>query len=138
MIARTALTTALLVSFASTCGRCGEGEGEGEGAGPDSAAAASAGSSRVLSCDRVTQASVCSEYTGVYLAHNDAVLRATCGKLKGTFAYAECPNSSVVGTCTLPTTETRRFFGSGGTPYDQPRAQRECETSYKGKWVAFN
>src|SRR4051794_40416064 len=60
-----------------------------------------AGPLRTSSCDRVTGQSVCSEYSGAYLAQNEAVLSSTCGKLSGAFAAAECPNTSVLGACTL-------------------------------------
>lgn len=81
--------------------------------------------------------SVCSEYSGAYLAQNEAVLSSGCGKLGGTFVGAECPNTSVLGSCALSTTEVRKFYASGGAVYDVARAQKECEGPYRGKWSAF-
>jgi hypothetical protein len=142
MIIRTVLASAAVVVLSSAVGSCRCGGGDGGGTASVDAGTATVltatASSRVLSCDRITPASVCSEYTGSYLAQNEAVLTATCGKLGGTFAYAECPNSSVLGTCVLATGEARKFFGTGGAPYDPARAKKECESSYKGKWTSFN
>jgi hypothetical protein len=134
MIVRTALAASVVVVCAAGCSRSDAG---GQAAAQSSASATPT-TSRRLSCDRITAASVCSEYTGSYLAQNEAVLTATCGKLGGTFAYAECPNSSVLGSCTLATSEVRKFFGTGGVAYDAARAKKECEGSYKGKWVPFD
>ena len=133
MITRVLLAAAIVVSAATACSK----SEETGGAAAKASASAAPTTSRVLSCDRITAASVCSEYTGSYLAQNEAVLTASRQKLGGTFAYAECPNSTVLGTCTLSTSEARKFFGSGAVAYDASRAQKECETSYKGKWAAF-
>lgn len=92
---------------------------------------------RTGSCDRVPAMSVCSEYSGGYLAQNEPVLTAACAKLAGTFVPAECPNTAVLGTCVLATSEVRKFYASGGAAYDAARAQKECEGSYRGKWKAF-
>lgn len=90
--------------------------------------------SRTASCDRVSGMSVCSEYSGGYLAQNEAVLRSSCGKLGGTFVAATCPNSAVIGSCELATTEVRSFYASGTAAYDVVRAQKECVASYRGRW----
>ncbi len=90
---------------------------------------------RTSSCDRVTKMSVCSEYSGSYLAQNEAVLSAGCAKLSGAFVAAECPNTSVLGSCTLATGEVRKFYGGGGAAYDPSRAETECTGPYKGKWT---
>ena len=90
---------------------------------------------RTSSCDRVPKMSVCSEYSGSYLAQNEAVLSSACAKLGGAFVGAECPNTAVLGSCTLSTTEVRKFYASGGAVFDAARAQKECETSYRGKWA---
>lgn len=103
---------------------------------PDANVAAT--STRVVSCDRVPATSLCSEYSGSYLAQNEAVLSSSCGKLGGAFVPAECPNTSVLGSCTLSTSEVRKFYGSSGAAYDAARAENECATSYKGKWSAFH
>jgi len=81
--------------------------------------------------------STCSEYSGGYLAQNEAVLSAGCARLGGTFVAAECPNTSVLGSCTLSTTEVRKFYASGNVAYDAARAQKECEGSYRGRWSTF-
>ena len=81
--------------------------------------------------------SLCSEYSGSYLAQNEAVLSSGCGKLSGAFVRAECPNTNVLGSCTLSTTEVRKFYASGSAVWDAPRAEKECVGSYKGKWSAF-
>jgi len=97
--------------------------------------AKAAGPLRTSSCDRVTGQSVCSEYSGAYLAQNEAVLSSACVKLSGAFAAAECPNTSVLGACTLATGEVRKFYASGGAAYDAARAETECSGPYKGKWT---
>jgi hypothetical protein len=89
---------------------------------------------RVGSCDRVASLGTCSEYSGAYLSQNEMMLTSTCGKLSGTFVYAECPNTSIVGACSLSTGEVRRFYASGNDPWDAPRAKRECEASFRGVW----
>lgn len=90
---------------------------------------------RVGSCDRVSTAGVCSEYSGNYLSSNEVMLTASCGKLAGTFVYAECPNTSLVGACTLSTGEVRRFYGGGSAPWTADKAQVECEgPNYRGTW----
>jgi hypothetical protein len=108
-----------------------------EGGDADPHASGASSSSRTSSCDRVTGQSVCSEYSGAYLAQNEAVLSSACGKLSGAFVGAGCPNTSVLGSCTLATGEVRRFYGSGGAPYDAARAEAECAGPYRGKWAAF-
>ena len=110
-----------------------------DGADTDRHASASSplAARRTSSCDRVTGQSVCSEYSGAYLAQNEAVLSSSCAKLSGAFAPAECPNTSVLGSCTLATGEVRKFYASGGAPYDATRAEAECTGPYKGKWTAI-
>ena len=100
-------------------------------------AAKASGPSRTSSCDRVTGQSVCSEYSGAYLAQNEAVLSSACAKLSGAFVAAECPNTSVLGACTLATGEVRKFYASGGAPYDVARSEKECTGPYNGKWTAI-
>lgn len=94
------------------------------------------GPQRVGSCDRGSSTGTCSEYAGTYLAQNELLLTSSCAKLGGTFVYAECPNTSVVGACTLSTSEIRKFYGTGASAYDAERARKECETSYRGSWEA--
>ena len=106
-------------------------------ASSSSLAAKGASSSRTSSCDRVTGQSVCSEYSGSYLEQSEAVLGAACAKLSGAYVGAACPNTSVVGSCTLATGEVRKFYASGGAPYDAARAEKECTGPYKGKWTPF-
>jgi len=116
-----------------------------EGVDQDARASASSSSlatkgaspSRTSSCDRVTGQSVCSEYSGSYLEQSEAVLGSACGKLSGAFVGAACPNTSVLGSCTLATGEVRKFYASGGAPYDAARAEKECSGPYKGKWTPF-
>lgn len=130
MLARTVVVALLVAHGASHCSK--EDAGAAEAGRP-----APAAPSRVGSCDRVPAMSTCSEYAGGYLAQNEAVLSSGCGKLGGTFVAAECPNTAVLGSCTLSTTEVRKFYASGNVAYDATRAQKECEGSYRGKWSAF-
>lgn len=126
------VVTITALACASSCSRR---------SGDDSAAPADVDSSvataRLGSCDRVTSMSVCSEYAGSYLSRNEAVLASGCKKLGGAFVVAECPNTNVLGSCTLSTTEIRKYYASGGTAYDPTRARTECETSYRGAWSTF-
>ena len=80
---------------------------------------------------------VCSEYSGSYLVMNEAVLRESCGKLGGTFVGGQCPNTTVLGSCTLATSEVRHYYASGVAAYDAARAEKECTGNYAGKWAAF-
>ena len=93
--------------------------------------------SRTSNCDRITAMGVCSEYSGSYLAVNEGVLRESCGKLGGTFVGGQCPNTTVLGSCTLATSEVRHYYTTGATPYDAARADKECTGNYAGKWAAF-
>jgi hypothetical protein len=81
---------------------------------------------------------VCSEYSGSYLVMNEGVLREACGKLGGVFVGGQCPNTTVLGSCTLATSEVRHYYAAGAvTPYDAARAEKECTGNYAGKWAAF-
>lgn len=136
MVRRPALCVALLLALFG----CSRSEPDAAAGAKGTRAAASSGLgtvTRLGSCDRVTAMSVCSEYSGAYLARDEAVLTASCSKLGGIFVYAECPNTSVLGRCTLSTSEVRKFYASGGASFDAARAQKECESSYKGKWAPF-
>jgi hypothetical protein len=98
--------------------------------------ASSSSIERVGSCDRAPSTGTCSEYNGTYLAQNEILLTSSCTKLGGTFVYAECPNTSVVGACLLSTGETRKFYGTGGSAYEPDRARKECEDAFRGSWRA--
>ncbi len=91
---------------------------------------------RVGSCDRSSSTGTCSQYAGSYLSQNEVLLTSSCSKLGGTFVYAECPNTSVIGACTLSTGEVRKFYGTGASAYEPEPAQKECETSYRGTWAS--
>ena len=137
VLARTLILASLVASWA-TCARCGDGEnGAGAGTSSSSSSSTTTPRQRTASCDRVTGQSVCSEYSGSYLAQNEAVISSGCAKLGGAFVGAECPNTAVLGSCTLSTTEVRKFYASGGAAYDAARAQKECEGSYRGTWSAL-
>lgn len=99
-------------------------------------AGAARATQRTGSCDRGQSTGTCSEYTGAYLEQNQLLLTTSCGKLGGTFVYAECPNTSVIGSCTLSTTEIRKFYATGAAAYDPERAQVECEKSFRGTFRA--
>lgn len=99
-----------------------------------SATSASAAPARIASCDRVAAMSYCAEYTGAYLAQNELALSGSCKKLGGAFVFAECPNTSVLGACTLPTGEVRKLYAGGEAPFDPARAKKECDASYHGAW----
>jgi hypothetical protein len=58
---------------------------------------------------------------------NEGFLTSSCQKLSGTFVYAECPNTSLVGACTLSTGEVRRFYATGGAGWEVDRAKSECD-----------
>lgn len=116
----------------TACSRTGEGDGR---ATVD--ALAPTPSPRTASCDRITAASVCSEYSGANLAQNEALHSASCVRLGGTFTRAECPNTSVLGACTLSTAEVRKFYGGGGAAFDPARAETECTGSYRGTWAVL-
>lgn len=125
------LASVVVACGATGCSRSNEAEA---GAGAGASASAPALLARTASCDRITGMSVCSEYSGAYLAQNEAVHSAGCVKLGGTFVAAECPNTAVLGSCALSTGEVRKFYGSGGAAYDVARAEKECTGPYKGTW----
>jgi hypothetical protein len=97
---------------------------------------ASSPPNRIASCDRVAAMSVCSEYAGSHLAQNELAVTTSCKKLSGTFVYAACPNTSVLGACTMPTSEVRRYYASGANAYAAGAAEKECTTVYGGAWRA--
>lgn len=78
--------------------------------------------------------SYCAEYTGTYLAQNELALSGSCRKLGGAFAIAACPNTAVLGACTLPTGEVRKLYSSGEAAFDTARATKECAAAYHGTW----
>jgi hypothetical protein len=89
---------------------------------------------RMGSCDRASATGTCSEYSAQYLTQNELLVRTSCARLNGTFVHAECPNTSVVGACTLSSGEVRKFYGTGANAYQPSRARAECETSFRGAW----
>lgn len=89
---------------------------------------------RVGSCDRAPAVGTCSEYASEYLAANEALVKSSCTKLGGTFVDAPCPNTSVVGACTLSSGEVRKYYGTGASAYDAARARAECIGTFHGEW----
>jgi hypothetical protein len=136
MISRIASVLALVssvVALYATSG-CSRTEGAASSSGADALAPSAA---RTSNCDHITAMGVCSEYSGSYLVMNEGVLRESCRKLGGTFVNGECPNTTVLGSCTLATSEVRHYYASGAATYDAPRAEKECTGNYSGKWAAF-
>jgi hypothetical protein len=135
------LVTPLAIVASHATFACSRTESDGASVSSASSASSAAPRStptgRTSSCDRVTNMSVCSEYHGAYLAQNEAVLSSACAKLSGAFVAAECPNTSVLGSCTLSTGEVRKFYASGGAAYDAARAEKECTGPYKGQWATL-
>ena len=132
MISRTAFAVALVAMHATlACSRTDNASSTG-------ADALAPSPPRTSNCDRITAMGVCSEYTGTNLQMNEGVLRESCRKLGGTFVGGACPNTTVLGSCTLATSEVRHYYATGGTtPYDAARAEKECSGNYAGKWTAF-
>jgi hypothetical protein len=143
MAARTLICAALVLLIA--VGACSKSESTASSSSSSSSAADAdasvattrALSSRVGSCDRVAVASTCSEYSGGYLVKNEGFLTSSCQRLRGTFAYGECPNIAVIGGCTLSTGEVRRFYATGGATWDVDRAKTECEGSLRGTFKSL-
>jgi hypothetical protein len=129
-----ALAVVVGVASLATCERC---RARRRSHAADAPSAQPPPPSRVGSCDRVALVSVCSEYAGALLSRNEASLTATCRKLGGAFAYVECRNTAVLGTCRLVTGEARKFYASGGAAYDAPRAEGECRAALAGTWSAL-
>jgi hypothetical protein len=112
------------------CGR----SGSSAQASDDAGVATMRTTMRTASCDRGAIVGTCSEYAGKYLADNEVLLSSMCTKLGGTFVYAECPNTTVIGACTLSTSEVRKFYGAGSAAWDPERARGECAGSLGGSW----
>lgn len=128
--------TVALVSLLVVLPGCSRGEGAGGGdAGASSPPAASAVAH--ASCDRVSAMSVCSEYAPAQVSASGAVLAAQCTKLGGAYVAAPCPNTAVLGSCTIGTGEVRVYYGSGAVAYDAGRATKDCTATYRGKWKPF-
>lgn len=115
--------------LAAACSRKDDDRADGDVASPATSSAA-----RIGSCDRVASMSFCAEYTGSYLAQNELALTGNCKRFSGAFVYAACPNTAVLGACTLPTGEVRKLYASGEAAFDAERAKKECETGYHGSW----
>lgn len=126
----TSLGISLVVVFEVSCSRSIGSENNDAG---DVRASTNA-PVRIGSCDRAEMTGTCSEYAGSYLTGNEVFLTSSCGKLGGTFVYAECPNTSVVGACTLSTGEVRKFYATGSAAFTPDRAQSECLTAFRGSW----
>ena len=127
-MSRIAVVIVLLVS----CIACSKKEDENTTSVASSATSSSP--SRIASCDRVATMSYCAEYSGSYLDQNQLALTGNCKRLGGAFVFAECPNTAVLGACTLPTGEVRKLYSSGEAAFDAARAQKECATAYHGTW----
>lgn len=129
--------SSVLVSalFVLGCARSGSNAQTGDDAGAATMRTTSA-TTRIGSCDRVAITGTCSEYAGKYLADNEVLFTSSCSKLGGTWVYAECPNTSVIGACTLSTSEVRKFYGAGAAAWDPERARSECVGSFGGSWQA--
>jgi hypothetical protein len=121
----------------ATCA-CSKSGSDGQPAAPSPDAGDFRGPTpqRIGSCDRAPTTGTCSEYGGPYLVQNEALLTASCARLGGTFVYAECPNTSNVGSCTLSTGEVRKFYGTGASAFEPERARTECEKTCRGAWQA--
>jgi hypothetical protein len=138
-VRRARASLALLASLASlallastACSRSKDA-----GLSASSSAAAATPESAASSCDRVTSMSVCSAYTAAQVATSAKVLAAQCAKLGGVYVAATCPNTSVLGACTVGTGELRVYYASGALAYDAARAEKECTTTMRGTWRAF-
>lgn len=94
-----------------------------------------AGSGRMASCDRSSALGTCSEYDPAWVAKNDTSLTASCTRGGGLYAYGDCPNTSIVGSCRIAQSESRKYYGSGSSPYDADRARKDCETIFHGVWT---
>jgi len=105
---------------------CSESKRSGADAGPTVQAAA-----RVSSCDRVPKASVCSEWR---VDDRGAARSEGCTRLGGVFVVAECPNTTVIGSCSLPTGEVRKFYSGGAIGYDPTTAAKDCK-ALSGTWA---
>lgn len=124
--------SASLLSLAVGCDK-GKGSGSAEGAAPS----ASAPAATQASCDRVSSMSVCSEYAASQITASGAVLSSQCTKLGGAYVAAPCPNTALLGRCTIGTGEVRVYYASGAAAYDGARAEKDCTSSYRGKWKPF-
>lgn len=128
-MSRIALVVVLVVMLSIACSKS-----EDEKTTSVASSATTSTPSRLASCDRVAAMSYCAEYSGSYLSQNELALSGGCKRLGGAFVFAECPNTAVLGACTLPTGEVRKLYSSGEAAFDLARAQKECATSYHGTW----
>lgn len=103
-----------------------------EGPAPPASAVASAEPGDA-SCDRIGAMSVCSEYTKAALASGATRLGTTCKRLGGSWNPDHCPNTAVLGTCTMSTGELRKLYASGAMAFTETTAPKECE-ALKGRW----
>jgi hypothetical protein len=87
----------------------------------------------VASCDKIAVVGVCSEYTAEEVDRRELTLSDTCVKLKGTWAKARCPNTSLIGTCRTATGEVRSYYH--GPVHTEDSARRDCGV-YGGAWTA--
>lgn len=104
---------------------------------PSNEADASSGVSsqaRTWSCDRASSVGTCSEYGREYVSQNEVLVKSSCARLGGALVEADCPNTSVVGACTLSSGEIRKYYGTGSSAYDVDRARTECATTFHGAW----
>lgn len=125
-MARSPAFLLVVLLIASACGKT-------ETTSPSPDAGGPAQGAQIASCDRVPSMSVCSEHDAAALREGTRVLDAQCTKLRGTFTLAACPNTALVGSCRIATGELRRFYASGGAPFDAARARAECD-AYHGRF----
>lgn len=119
--------SALLGLFGAACGRS-------SATAPADGGIVATGPRQQGSCDRSAIDGTCSDYDAAYLEQNRTLLVQSCGKLGGAFVGDACPNTSIVGTCTLSTGEARSFYATGPSAYDPARARAACTTTFHGTW----
>lgn len=105
--------------------------------GDDSAASAQSSSGQTGSCNNVPNLSTCTDLSGDAFALGESLQRSMCEAGNGTFGSgAGCPSENRIGSCEIGSGQVRRYYSTGGNPYEAEAAQSDCTGLYSGTWRA--
>jgi hypothetical protein len=130
-------TSRLILVLVLALGACGEKKEEGaakEGSGEMAAKPAGEGEKAaavkiVASCDHGM--SVCTDHV------DEATSKEECREgMDGTLKSTPCPTAGVVGSCTLPKGQIRRYYSTGESPAEPAYAEGHCKNAMGGKFEA--
>jgi hypothetical protein len=112
------------------------GCGKKDGDKSESTNTTSSGGAVKASCDVISVAGTCSEYT-----KEDplGLTKGLCEGFKGTYGNKPCPTDNLVGTCTMKDDEAKKYYVTKDefASFSVDDAKKDCESDLlKGKFTA--